>query len=131
MTTIVTPIDFFGGCDGNANEKPYSLRYDPPGDFRRTNFISQAHDQSIQDIRGRENDFSVNLQGFGLLKLDPQMRYEDYDERAKVETVYFKQVAEGVQRMLGASRVQVFEHVVSRFDTPASHVCLTSRLAAT
>jgi hypothetical protein len=112
---IVSSVDFFGSCDGKTGEKPYSLRYEPPGDFPRTNFISVAHDQLIEDVRGRESDFSVHRQGFGILKIDPQMEYHDYDDKAKVETVYFKQVAESVQTLLGASRVQIFEHVVGTF----------------
>ncbi|WPB07569.1 uncharacterized protein RHO25_012230 [Cercospora beticola] len=114
MAAVVSQIDFLGQHDCSVRGKPYSLRYDPPGDFPRTNFISVSEDVSLTDVRGRESEFHVHKQGFGVLYLNPMMAYEDYEDKHKVETFYFKQVAEGVRELLGASRVQIFEHVLRK-----------------
>lgn len=121
MAAVVSPVDFLGACDSSIGGKPYSLRYEPPEGFPRSNFASEAHDQSIEDVRGREKELSIQKQGFALLTIEPHMSYEDFDNKDKVESIYFKQVAEGLRTLLDASRVQIFEHVVSTFDSLLGH----------
>lgn len=113
MAAVISSVDFFGGGDGSIGGKPYSLRYEPPEDFPRTNFASEARDLSVEDIRGRESALALHQQGFALLNIQPSMSYEDFDDKDKVQSIYFKQVADGVRKLLNASRVQIFEHVVS------------------
>lgn len=124
MAAVTSAVDFFAGCNGSTGEKPYSLRYEPSKDFPRTNFASEARHIAIEDVRGRENEFALDRQGFALLRIEPSMEYDDFDDNDKVQTIYFKQVAEGIRKMLGASRVQIFEHVVSNtLSVYHSHCC--------
>lgn len=110
---VVSAIDFLGAHESSVVGKPYSLKYDPPENFPLTNITSESYNQKIQDVRGNEHAFTVAKNGFELMVIDPKLSYEDYDDKGKVESTYYKQVAEGVRDALGASRVQVFEHVVS------------------
>ena len=110
---VTGKIDFLGLHDSSLIGKPYSLKYNPTKEFPLTNIVSESCEQTLQDVRGHEDDFNVTENGFALLRLMPRLTYEEYDDKAKVETIYYRQVAEGVKRLLNASRVQIFEHVVS------------------
>ena len=110
---VTGTIDFLGPHDTSLIGKPYSLKYSPSKEFPLTNIVSESREQILQDVRGHEEEFGVAQNGFAVLELEPEITYDEYDDKDRVETVYYKQVAEGVKKLLGASRVQVFEHVVS------------------
>lgn len=110
--SVIGTIDFLGPHDASVLGKPYSLRYEPHTSLPRTNFSSLPSQQTIEDVRGRESALSVHKNGFGLLTLAPQLSYDDFDDTDKVQTIFYKQVAQSVKEALGASRVQIFEHVV-------------------
>lgn len=117
MTLVQSAIDFLGPHDEDVLGKPYSLRYDPPPGIEKTNTTLVPHIQSLEDVRGHESEYSVSKNGFELMSLEPQLDYADFDNKEKVQKVYYKQVADGLKIALGASRVQIFEHVVSLVST--------------
>src|ERR1700743_1642805 len=121
----VSQIDFLGPHDLDVSGKPYNFQYDPPNDFPRTNCVAESHDQRLHDVRGCENGFSVLENGFGLLRIEPKMKYEDYDDVEKVRKVYCKQVADGVKDLIGASRVQIFDHTVSHCELTNDHALIS------
>lgn len=119
---VVGSIDFLGPHDASALGKPYSLRYEPHASIAKTNFSSEPFDQIIEDIRGREESFSVAQNGFQLLRLESRLVYSDFDDKDKVVMIFYKEVAHAVKQMLGATRVQIFEHVVSYSANPFAHI---------
>ncbi|KXS94833.1 hypothetical protein AC578_3668 [Pseudocercospora eumusae] len=118
--TITSRINFLARDPIYEHEKPYNLKFDPPKGQPYTNIKADTRDTCIEDIRGREQNFRMETQGFAVLSLEDDgeegttMAYEDFDDRTKCQDVYCKQVAEGLKRMLGASRVQIFEYVVRK-----------------
>lgn len=62
----------------------------------------------IEDVRGREGEFELNVQGFRFLR--HESRVLDFKNRGEVEGVYFREVEELIRRELGESvkRVYVF-----------------------
>jgi hypothetical protein len=110
---VSTTVNFLAADELYQHEKPYILKFDPPLDFPRTNHKIEKRDLCIKDIRGQEQDFSLPKNGFALMPLNTKLSYDDFDDDTKVTTVHFKEVAEGLQKLLGAFRVQIFEHLVS------------------
>jgi hypothetical protein len=109
---VISSINFIVPQQNDSEDKPYQLKYEPPEGFPATNIVSEERTVKLEDVRGHEDNFSVARNGFAIVHLEDRMAYEDYDDQQLVQQVYFKQVAEAVKELLGASRVQIFEHVV-------------------
>jgi hypothetical protein len=70
------------------SEKPFTIQRvieGWEGEIPRTNLQEEHFTTSIQDIRGRESDFSLEENGFMILRMDSSLSYEDFAEPAKVE----------------------------------------------
>jgi len=96
-------------------EKPYEMRFYPPGDFPRKNLqISKYHNIQVEDVRGREQELSLEKNGFVVMGLDTGMSAEDFSDRQSIRSRYLPKVAEGLRKCLGASRVQVHDYLVRK-----------------
>lgn len=63
----------------------------------------------IRDVHGQEGSFNFEKQGFSVMTLlDSNMSYEDFDDRAKVRAIYYREVEKALQQHLGADRVYFF-----------------------
>ena len=114
--SVVASMDFLAKSDIYLDEKPYRLKFDPPADLARSNIQVDSREQVVEDIRGREAHFSIEENGFCLVPFDVEMSYEDYDDEQKIKQAYLPKVANVLQVMLGASRVQIFEHLVRQHE---------------
>jgi hypothetical protein len=95
-------------------EKPYLCLFETPAGFPKTNIrLSKCEDLTIGDIRGRESDFSLQSHGFAIMPMRSKLSYSDFDDDTNVKGQYLGEVAERLHQFTGASRVQIFEHVVS------------------
>jgi hypothetical protein len=121
--SVTACINFIEPQQDGSVEKPYQLKFEPPEGFPATNITSREHAPKVEDIRGREYEYSVAKTGFAIMHLPDDIAYEDYDNEDIIQQVYFKQVAEGLQDSLQASRVQIFEHVVSIRRVSACRGC--------
>jgi len=94
-------------------EKVYELKYDPPEGYKKSNMLLQkCEDLLIEDIRGKEQDFSFEANGFTIMKVDCGMSVADFDDRQKIAEVYLGYIAHALQHLLGAARVQIFDYIV-------------------
>ena len=109
----ITTINFIRNDTFYEEEKPYLLTYEAPGDFPSTNVKVDLHDVKVEDIRGHEDEFTIEENGFAIMKIDTTLSYNDFDDDNLVKRVYLKEVGEALKEFLGASRVQIFEHIVS------------------
>lgn len=113
-STLSASINFLQKDELYDTEKPYLLMVEPGEHFPKTNFkLHEPADLTIEDIRDRQHEFTIERNGFKLIKLESQMTYDDYDNETKRLTVYLDEVAKALKSSLGASRVQIFEHLVS------------------
>jgi len=111
--SVTSPINFITPQHSSSADKPYQLKYVAPIDFPSTNIVSKEHSQKLEDVRGCEAEFSIAKNGFTLMRLEDGMAYDDYDHEEIIREVFYKRVADRLKELLGASRVQIFEHVVS------------------
>lgn len=97
----------------HQKEKPYAYRYAAAIDIPQSNFALEERDHiPIKDIRSHLQDFSIEKNGFAILKMTNEIQYSDYFDTLKVE-VYFRQLESILRTHLQASHVQVFRHAVS------------------
>ena len=100
-------------------EKPTRYVMEPPPGVPAWNGIDDPHTVLIEDARGREPEFTLDRNGFTLIKAPTAVRnFYDPDE---IKSVYYPEVERLLRDTLGASRVVVFDHNVrngGRSDLP-------------
>lgn len=102
--------------------KPYELKFDPPPGFPKSNAVPRKNKGiAVEDIRGREAEFSIEKNGFAIMNLDAHVTVQDFvrcdgEELAKQ---YFKPLAETLKSFLRADRIQIIDFKVTSllFDT--------------
>lgn len=114
MERASTTINFIQKDELYLEEKPYLLTYEAPHGFPRTNIKLDERVIAVEDVRGHENEFTINKNGFTIMQVNTKLSYEDFNDDDLVKQVYLKEVAEALKSLLGASRVQVFEHIVRK-----------------
>jgi len=63
-TTLTSTLHYLK----RGTEKPASYRIEPPPGVPRWNGIDDPHDVKIEDARGRESEFTLDRNGFALVK---------------------------------------------------------------
>jgi hypothetical protein len=93
-----------------GTEKPARYVSDPPPGVPRWNGIDDPHDVRIEDARGREAEFTLDRNGFALIKAPTAV--SDFYSEDQIKQAYYPEVARLLRETLGASRVFVFDHNV-------------------
>ena len=91
-------------------EKPAFYRVDPPPGVPQWNGIDDEREVHIVDARGSESDFTLDRNGFTLLKA-PTAVADFYDEQ-EIKRTYYPEVEKLLREKVGASRVVIFDHNV-------------------
>jgi hypothetical protein len=82
-----------------------------------TNFAHTPARITIHDLRGKENNFDLNIHGFEVHKYDGRV-HDEFDNDSESQRTYYEDLAALLKKRLGASRVVVFNHVF-RYRGPA------------
>jgi hypothetical protein len=99
------------------NVKPYELKFNPPTGFPKTNAVPRKREGiAVEDIRGREQEFSVDKNGFALINLDASITFQNFESEdgEYLAKYYFKPLANALKSLLGADRVQIFDFQVGQ-----------------
>jgi hypothetical protein len=91
-------------------EKPVRYVAEPPPGVPAWNGIDDPREIRIEDARGREREFSLDRNGFQLVK--SASRVANFYSPEEVERIYYPEVERLVRETLGASRVAIFDHTV-------------------
>jgi hypothetical protein len=110
---IQTSAYFLDRSERWLSEKPFHLDYAPEAPAVKSNVSVGRQDIIITDIRGQEEDYTFVKNGFSILRFDCSMSPEDFADDIKVKQIYLRDVAESVKTTLGASRVQIYDYIVS------------------
>jgi hypothetical protein len=97
-------------------EKPVRYAYDAPEGAPDYNGIDDPREVRIEDARGRESEFTLDRNGFALVRASTQM--QDFYNPEEVKSVYYPEVERLLKEQLGASRVFVFDHGVRNAGLP-------------
>src|SRR5690349_82962 len=91
-------------------EKPARYVTEPPPGVPQWNGVDDPHTVRIEDARGRESEFTLDRNGFTLIKAPTSVR--NFYDPAEIKSVYYPEVERLLREKLGASRVVVFDHNV-------------------
>jgi len=97
-------------------EKPVRYVGEPPPGAVAWNGIDDPQEVRIEDARGREAEFTLDRNGFTLLRAATRVR--DFYSPEEVTSVYYPEVERLLLDALGASRVFVFDHGVRNAGLP-------------
>ncbi len=106
VRSIVAPINFIAPMA----EKPYSYNYEPPPGVPARNTTEVTHEVRILDGRAVNDRLSLEREGFVLLNR-PTAARDLYDED-EIARVYYPECERLIREYTGATRVQVFDHIV-------------------
>lgn len=127
--TLKTTLQYLSPLPLYKTTKPYHINIPStalePG--LQSNEVSQPYyNIPVEDLRGRECEFSLNQNGFGVFSDERSgdsdrerpstcLEYKEYDDNEKVKTVYRRAVGSWLKEVLGADEVLPFTHEV--FET--------------
>ncbi|RPD62733.1 hypothetical protein L226DRAFT_458504 [Lentinus tigrinus ALCF2SS1-7] len=95
-----------------GTEEPYQYVLDPPEGKPANNLGADPHDVVVHDARGRENEFSLDQNGFQFVNWPSKEKEFDDDERIKA--VYYPEIEEILKTVAGAKKVFIFDHTLRR-----------------
>ena len=93
-----------------GQEKPAFYRIEPPPGVPQWNGIDDPREVQIEDARGREAEFTLDRNGFAIVKAPTAVA--DFYDPEEIKRVYYPEVEQLLRDTLGASRVFVFDHNV-------------------
>src|SRR5580704_8848425 len=103
-----------------GTEKPANYRMEPPPGLPRWNGIGEPHEVTIEDARGREAEFTLDRNGFQLVKAPTVVR--DFYDPDEIKQFYYPEVEQLLKDTLGVNRVFVFDHNVRNATKPGMAV---------
>lgn len=95
-----------------SQERPRTYTFDPPEGAPRSTVVNDPHDVTIIDVRQIHADFSLDREGFGLVRRASAV--SDFYDDAEVERVYYPEAVALLKELTGADRVHVFDHTVRK-----------------
>ncbi|KAI4106041.1 MAG: hypothetical protein L6R37_002404 [Teloschistes peruensis] len=137
---VTATLNFYNPPPSGA--KPYNYVEQPPPGEPQRNFSDTAHPTTINDIRGREDLFSLDTHAFAALQDIPSKvpRHTFLSSDANDEAIkshYYPEIERLLLAQTGAKQVLIFDHTVRRADPAASrnpvtrvHIDQTARSAA-
>jgi len=118
---VQTSMHFLQRLERWALEKPYLLDYVPQPPAKKSNALVEEQGVVVEDVRGREDQFSFAENGFCIVNLEGGMKAEDFSDDDQVKAHYLPKVGEAVKKALNASRVQIYDYTVRKRDPDYPH----------
>jgi hypothetical protein len=121
---VTTRINYYSAPEDGA--LPFNYVEVPPTGVPERNFSDMAFSVTLQDIRGREVDFSLDKDSFQMLENIHNSKETDFASDDSIKGNYYPEV-EGVlfEHVPGCDRVFIFDHTIRSVDPSASRPPLT------
>jgi len=120
-----TSIYYLARLPRYKTEKPFYVNFpvhDTPG-IPQHNVLHEAYQNIVvNDIRGHEDDFCLDTQGFQLVTNDTSMTNDDFEDDREVRSRYYPEIIKLLTQELGATKVVPFEHT-HRLAKPQTQGC--------
>ncbi|KAK9380436.1 uncharacterized protein V2V93DRAFT_370669 [Kockiozyma suomiensis] len=105
---VETTLNFYNPpADGS---KPYNIVYELPEGTPTRNFGDKPFTVSVQDIRGREHEFSLDVNGFQFEKRFHE--FNDWSNDDAIKSEYYPGVITAIKETTGAKEVVIFDHTL-------------------
>ncbi|KAE8139126.1 hypothetical protein BDV38DRAFT_242808 [Aspergillus pseudotamarii] len=105
--------------DGSA---PFNYVEEPPEGQPQRNYSEALHKVHITDIRGQEDQFTLDRDAFQVLQDIPsQTTYETFNSEDAIKQLYYPEVEKLLlDKVPGAHKIIIFDHTIRRADPKAS-----------
>ncbi|KNG86409.1 putative methyltransferase [Aspergillus nomiae NRRL 13137] len=112
-------VFFKDPADGSA---PFNYVEEPPEGQPQRNYSDVSHKVQIADIRGQEDQFTLDHDAFQVLQGIPsQTTYETFNSDEAVKQLYYPEVEKLLlEKIPGAHKIIIFDHTIRRADPNAS-----------
>ena len=111
--SVISSMYFLDDIPLYQEEKPYRLKFQSNSDIPASNIQVKKHEVKFTDARHRLKELSLEENGFQLIPITSRMLYSDFEDDAKIREVYLEEIGNSLKELMNASRVQIFEHLVS------------------
>jgi hypothetical protein len=105
---VLAELNYLAPFDG----KPRTYAFDPPDGEPRSTALPEPHQVPMFDGRAVANSFSLDREGFALVKHPTAVR--DFYDDQEVRKVYYPAAEAFIRATLRADRVVIFDHTVRR-----------------
>jgi len=120
---VQSTLIFFKDPEDGA--KPYNYVEQPPEGTPQRNYGQDDQQVTINDIRGREQEFDMNINGFRTLS-GIESKEKDFTDDEAIKQNYYPEVEKVLlDNVEGAKRVFIFDHTVRRSDPNAKRAPVT------
>ncbi|KAF2170041.1 hypothetical protein M409DRAFT_64422 [Zasmidium cellare ATCC 36951] len=98
---------------------PFNYVETAPEGMPQRNYGEHTREITIQDIRGREHEFDMNVNGFGTVS-GIESKEKDFTDDEAIKENYYPEVEKLLlDNVPGSNRVFIFDHTVRRSDPNA------------
>lgn len=104
---VQTTLNYYAALD---EQPPFSYTYEPPNGGPRSNVGQEPHPAEILDVRGKEDEVSMDKNGFKFVK--HVSKEKEFVDEEKIKNEYYKEVEELLKKETGAKRVFIFDHTI-------------------
>ncbi|GJJ11696.1 hypothetical protein Clacol_005932 [Clathrus columnatus] len=111
IDTVPALLNYFQPpLDGS---KPWvKVDIDPKTGERGSNFSREEKSVDIENIRGHESEYGLDISGFTFQ--EHQSNFTNFDDNDAIKDEYYKESIELIKKVTGAHRVVLFDHTVRR-----------------
>lgn len=105
--------------------KPWNYVEQPPEGSPQRNFGAEEHEVEINDLRGREHEFDMNVNGFTTVQ-GVESAEKEFTDDDKIKEVYYPEIEKLLlDKVDGAKRIFIFDHTVRRSTEGAKRAPVT------
>ena len=105
---VLGELNYLAPTDG----KPRTYAFDPPAGEPKSTALPEPHQVPVFDGRSVSNSFSLDREGFALVRHPTSVR--DFHDDKEIRQVYYPAAEAFIRATLRADRVVVFDHTVRR-----------------
>jgi hypothetical protein len=95
-----------------GSEKPYTMRYVPEGTVPVTNVQREQHMVTVDDMRHAKCEYTLDRNGFMVADLHTETVYEDFDNKERIEQVYFAELRAILSKQFPESNIDFVSYLV-------------------
>ena len=96
-------------------ERAYQhINSDPTTGERKRNFTRQEKTAVIENVRGKEANYSLDTTGYQFYK--HKSKFTNFTNDAAIRAEYYAESIELLKKLTGASRVELFDHSASPLE---------------
>lgn len=105
---VVAELNYLAPTDG----KPRTYAFDPPPGEPKSTALPEPHEVPVFDGRSISDSFSLDREGFALVRHPTAVR--DFYNDEEIRKVYYPAAESFIRATLRADRVVIFDHTVRR-----------------